>query len=76
MILVLEGCRAKIDQPDLRVQQDLSLAGLAVAVVGTGRWYLPIVREGLVLVVAQEDVLGLQIRVDQVEIMEDCVELA
>ena len=52
------------------------MAGLAVAVVGAGRWYLPIVREGLVLVVAQEDVLGLQIRVDQVEIMEDCVGLA
>jgi hypothetical protein len=52
------------------------LAGLPIVVVGGGGRDLAVVCEGLVLVVAQEDVLGLQIRVDQVEIMEDCVELA
>lgn len=70
VVLVLECCRAEINQSDLRVQQHLPLRGLAVDIVA-GRRYLAIVREGLVLVVAEQYVLGLEIGVDQVEIVED-----
>ncbi len=71
VVLVLEGCRAKVDQANLGVQENLSLAGLAVAVGGAGRRDLSVVRKRLVLVAAKQDVLGLEIRVDQVEIMKN-----
>jgi hypothetical protein len=69
VVFILEGCRAEINQPNLGVQQHLSLAGLPIVVVGGGGRDLAVVCEGLVLVVAQQDVFRLQIRVDQVEVM-------
>lgn len=70
MILVLEGCRAKVDQTNLRVQQNPSLCGLA-ADGGTGRRDLPVVRKGLIFIVTEENVFWFEVGMDQVEIVED-----
>ena len=72
VVLVLEGGRAKINQSNLRVQEHLPLCSLT-AHRRARRRNLPIVGKCLVFAVAQQDVLRLQIGVDQVQIMEDCV---
>jgi hypothetical protein len=65
VILVLERCRAEVDQPYLCVQKHLPLTGRP-RVRCTGRRYLSVVRKGLVLVVTQQYVLRLEIGVYQV----------
>lgn len=75
MVLVLKGGRTKIDEPDLRVKQDLPLRRLAVDRLRRRR-HLAVVRECLILVVAEKDVLGLEVGVDQVEVVEDCARSA
>ena len=72
MIFVFESGGSEIDEADLGVEQNTSLGSLT-ADRGGGRRYLPVVGEGLVFVTAQEDVLRLEIGVDQVEIMKDCL---
>lgn len=70
MILILERCRAKVDEADFGIEKNLSLVGLAANRARRGR-DLSVVCEGLIFVLAQKDVLWLQIRVDQVEVVKD-----
>lgn len=70
VIFILESGGTEIDEPDFGVEQHFSLRGLAVD-SGGGRRDLAVVGEGLVLVVAEEDVLGLQVGMDEVKIVED-----
>lgn len=75
VVLVLEGGRTKVDEADLRVEQDFSLGCLAVNSLRRRR-HLAVVRKCLILVVAEKDVLGLEIGVDQVEVVKDCARSA
>ena len=70
MILVLEGGRSEVDQPNLGVEQDLSLRCLA-ADRRRRRRNLAVVGKGLVVIATEEDVLRLEVSVDQVQIVED-----
>lgn len=70
MVFVLECGRTKIDEPNLRVQKDLPLCSLAA--YGRGRRRnLPVVRESLIVILAEQNILRLQVGMDEVEIMED-----
>lgn len=71
MIFVLESCGAEINQTDFRIQQDAALVGLTVH-SSRRRGDLPVVGKGLISIVAEENVLRLQICVDEVEIVKDC----
>lgn len=75
MVLVLEGGRTKVDEADLRVKKDLPLRRLTVDRLRRRR-HLAVVRKCLILVVAEKDVLGLEIGVDQVEVVKDCARSA
>ena len=68
MVLVLEGSRSEIDKPDFCVQQHTSLRRLS-ADSRRGRRYLAVVGECLIVVAAEQDVLRLEVRVDQVQIV-------
>ena len=63
VVLVLEGSRSEINETNLSVEQDLSLACLAVD-LGRRGWDSSVVCEGLVWRLYQEDVLWLKIGVD------------
>jgi hypothetical protein len=70
VVFVVEGGRAKVDEPDLAVEKDSSLAGISgIRVRGRGNG--AVVGEGLVSVADEEDVFGLQVGVDEVEVVED-----
>lgn len=71
VILILKGGGAKVNQPHLGIEQDPSLAGLA-ADVCRRRGDPAIVGKGLIRVVTEENVLGFEVGVDQVEIVQDC----
>jgi hypothetical protein len=71
VIFILECSRTEIDKPDFCVKKYTSLGSL------TGncrrrRRDLAVVGEGLIVIVAEENILWLQIRVDEVQIVEDC----
>lgn len=68
MVLVLECGRAKVDESNFRIQENSALSCLPGNCRRRG-WYLAIVCEGLVRIMTQEYVLGLQVCVDQVEIV-------
>lgn len=70
MILILKGGGPEIDQPDFSVEQDSTLRSLPVD-GGGGGGYFPVVCEGLVGVVCQEDVFRFEVGVYQIEIMQD-----
>lgn len=70
VVFIVKGRRAKIDQPDLAIEEYSPLALHAVRSVGGG-WDVAVVSECLVGAVHQEDVLRLQIGVDQVDVMKD-----
>lgn len=70
VVFILEGGRSEVDKPDLRVKKHSPLSSLPTD-RSRRRRDLAIIREGLVLVMAQKNVLGLQVGMDQVEIMED-----
>ena len=70
MIFVVKRSRPEVDQPDFTVEKDSSLALAAVRGVGRGG-HCAVVRERLIGAIHQEDVFGLQISVDQVDVMED-----
>lgn len=71
MILVIESSRPEVDKPDLTVQQYTALTCVSIGGVG-GRGDGSVVREGLIRIVHEENVLGLQVRVDEVEVVKDC----
>lgn len=71
MILVVERSRAKVDQPDLTVEKHPSLASVAADGVRRRR-HGTVVGKRLIRTVDQQDVLGLEISVDQIEIVKDC----
>lgn len=71
MIFVIKGRRTKVDESNLRVEQhpaELCRAGICVG----RRRDVAIICEGLVVVLYKEDVLGLEIGVDEIEVMQDC----
>lgn len=68
MVLVVESSRAKVNEANLGVKQDLAMAGSAVD-SRRRRRYRPVVGEGLVVVVDEKDVLWLEIGVDQVQVV-------
>lgn len=70
MVFVIKRGRAKIDQTDIGIEQDSTGAALAGNLCG-GRRDGTIVAVRMVAVVYQEDVLWLEIRVDQVEVVQD-----
>lgn len=70
VVFVVEGGRAKVDEPDLAVEKDSTLAGISrVRVRGGGDG--AVIGEGLISVADKEDVFGFQIGVDEVEVVED-----
>lgn len=75
VVFVLESGTAEINQANFRVEQDSALIRLPVDGCRRGG-YLSVVGECLVGAVAQKNVLRLQIRVDEVEIVQDCSMLA
>ncbi len=70
MVFILERGRAKVDEPDLGIVQHPPLTSGSADRGRRGR-DLAVVRETLRAVVDEQDVLGLQIRADQIEIMQD-----
>ena len=69
MVLIVEGSRSEIDQVDLWAQEHPAELGRPRIYRARGR-DVAVVGEGLVCVVEQQDVLGLEIGVNQVEIMQ------
>lgn len=70
VILVVECGRPKVNQADLAVQQHPSLPGVPGRGM-RGGWDASVVGERLIAVAYKEDILGLQVGVDEVEIVED-----
>lgn len=70
MILVIERGGPKVNQTNFTVQQNTTLAGIARVGVG-GRWNGAVVGECLVGAADKKDVLGLQIGVNEVEVVQD-----
>lgn len=70
MVLIVESGRAEVDQADFRVEKDLPMSRTTINSCRRRR-HRPVVCEGLVVVVDEEDVLWLQIRVDEVQVVEE-----
>lgn len=70
VILLVKRGRAKVDKPDFTVPENSSLTSTPRAGVRRGR-NCSIVGEGLIMIAQQEDILGFQVGVDEVEIVED-----
>ena len=70
VVFIIESGRSKINQPYLRIQENLPMASLSVGQCG-GRWDSSVVCECLVIVIHQEDILGLQVGVDQIQVVEE-----
>lgn len=71
MVFVVKGRRPKIDQADFAIKQDTSLAGISRNRT-RGRWDGAVVGKGLVGIFDEKDVFGLQVCMDEVEVVEDC----
>ena len=63
VVFVIKRCGPKIDQPDLCIQEDFTLASSA-SYCGRGGGNPATVREGLISAVDQKDVFWLEVRVD------------
>lgn len=70
MVFFLERGGSKVDQTDIRVQQDSTLTGDSGRGC-RGRGNVPVVRECLIVVGHKQDILGLEIGVDQIEIVQN-----
>lgn len=70
MVFVVERGRAKINESDLAVEENAPLAGVAGIRV-RGGWDGAVVGECLVCVADKENVFGLEVGMDEVEVMED-----
>lgn len=71
VILVVESRRSKVDQPNLWFKQDFAVLSRASGRRGRGR-YVAVICKGLVCTVDEQYVFRLQIRVDEIQIVEDC----
>jgi hypothetical protein len=63
VIFILECSGSEVNEPDLGVEQNASLISLA-ADSSRGRGYLPVVGEGLIGVVTEQDVFWFEVGVD------------
>lgn len=70
VVLIIKGGRAEVDQSDLAVEENTSLASVAGVCV-RGRGNRAVVGEGLVGVANKEDVFGFQIGMDEVEVVKN-----
>lgn len=70
MILVVKSCGSKVDQPDLWIKKDLAMPCCAVDRCRRRR-YCAVICKCLVGVLHQEDVLGLKIGVDEVQVVQE-----
>ena len=75
VVLILEGSRTKVDEPDFGIKKDFALSSLSVD-SGWRRRDPSTVCEGLVRTITQQDVLWLEVGMDEVEIMQDLRSLA
>lgn len=71
MVFVIERGRTKVNQIDLRRKQHASKFRAPSGKRARGG-YISIVGEGLICVVKQQDVLGLEIRMNEVKIVQEC----
>jgi len=65
MILIIKRSGPKVDQIDLWLQQNPPELRSTLVQCTRGR-YVPVVREGLVLMIEQQNVLRFQIRMNEV----------
>lgn len=72
VVFVLESSGSKVDQTNLRVQKNPSLGGVATNLDRRG-WYLSVVGERLISTVVEQDILRLQISVDEIQVVQNCV---
>ena len=70
MIFIVKRGRSKINQINMRTQQHPSKLRTARVKCGTAR-YVPVVRKCLIVVIQEQDVLGFQVGMDQVEVVEE-----
>lgn len=70
VILVIEGGRSKINQSNLTIQEDASLTCCPRCCM-RGRRDCSVVGERLIRVAHEQDVLGFQVGVNEVNVMED-----
>lgn len=70
MILILESSRSEINEAYLGIQEHLALNGLPTDIF-RGRRYLPVVCESLIRIVAEKNILRLQISMDEIQVMQD-----
>lgn len=70
MVFIIERGGTEINQPNLAVKEDSSLPSVAGVCVGRGGDGA-VVGEGLVVVADKEDIFGLQVGMDEVEVMEN-----
>jgi hypothetical protein len=70
MVLIIKSCTSKVNEIDLRRQQNLPELRTPRS-QGAARGNVPVVCEGLVHVVEQQNVLGLEVRVDQMEVVKE-----
>ena len=70
VVFVIEGGRAKVDEANLAVKEDSSLARIAGVRMGGGRDGA-VIGEGLIGTADEEDVFRFEIGMDEVEIVED-----
>lgn len=70
MVLVIKCCGTEVDQSDLAVEKNTPLTSVPGVCVGGGRDGT-VVGKGLVGVADEEDIFGLQVGMDEVEVMKD-----
>ena len=70
MVLIFECGRAKVDEANLWIKQHSALRRRPVGVFARRRNFT-IICKGLVVTVHEKDVLGLEIRMDELQIVQD-----
>lgn len=70
VVLIIERRRAKIYQVDLRTEQHPPELG-APRRQGTRRRDIPVISKRLVVMVEEQDVLRLEVRMNEVEVVEE-----
>ena len=71
MVLVMKGGRTEVDQTNFSIQQDSSLAGGSI-VERRRRRNFAIIRECLVIIMTEKNILRFQISVDKIEVVKNC----
>ncbi len=70
VVFILEGSGSEIDQPDLGIEEHLSLARLADHSARGGR-DLAVVGKCLVVTAIEKNILGLEVGMDEIEVVQD-----